>query len=220
MEEYRIKVLKETPFDKANTILSTADFRYKYSYLINTHNSDKFLAKYLKEEYKQDNADLQLDKWFEVIEIAPKFKVGDWVWHEGLKRAFTIVITNTSYKDFRPNYVTLAAVDCNPQIYKRLATAEEIKLYDLMNCDGQVLIGRHKSYYFNTVWKELIGIHYTVSQYFIQQRAFDCSIQQLAHLSTEVENTFVCKPNGLKVGCKVITHDELITIARFLDIKI
>lgn len=87
MFQYNIKILKDTPFDKAYTILSPEAFRIKYSYLINTHNSDKFLADYLNGKYKEDHLDIELSDWFEVIETPMNnFKVGDWVWHEGEKK--------------------------------------------------------------------------------------------------------------------------------------
>lgn len=215
---YNIKILQDTPFDKAYTVLSIEAFRLKYTYLINTHNSDYFLVNYIKEGYKNDYRDVDLSKWFEVIELN-SFKCEDWVWHEGLKKAYTIVLDNHIVnKEFRPNYVTLAAVNANPQIYKRLATKEEIDYYNLTSfCDGKVLIGQHKCYYFNNVWKELTGIHANILYY------FECYKKPTDKIKVDyngsIDNSWLCTFNGLKVGCQVITHEEVIQIANILKLK-
>jgi hypothetical protein len=214
---YNIKILQDTPFDKANTVLSIEAFRLKYTYLVNTHNSDYFVVNYIREDYKKEHLDIDLSKWFEVIEIN-SFKCGDWVWHEGLKQAFTIVIDNYERKEFRPNYCTLSSVINNPQIYKRLATKEEIQYYDLTSfCDGSVLIGQFKCYYFNNIWKELIGVKKNVLHYL---KCFKEPTEKIYVMyNNKEERKFLCTFNGLKVGCQEITHQEVIQIAYILKIN-
>lgn len=216
--EYNIKILKDTPFDKKDTVLSIEAFRLKYNYLINTHNSDVFLVSYLNGGYLKYNLDTDLSEWFEVIEIRDSFKAGDWVWHEGEKKAYTIVIDSNQTKEFRPNYCTLAAVNACPGIYKRLATTDEICYYNLFSyCDGQILIGEHKCYYFNNVWKELITIHKNITKYIQYQKEF-YTVSTLKQFSSEIEATWSCVPNGLKVGCMEIPHNEVIEIAKKLKL--
>ena len=219
MKNYNIKILKDTPFDIANTILSPEAFRVKYSYLINTHNSDKFLAEYLNGGYLKDCLDINLSEWFEVLEIKDIFKVGDWVWHEGEKKAFTVVIYKNDYqKEWKPNYASLEAVNQCPGIWKRLATKEEIQYYDLHSfCSNQILIGNYKCYYFNNVWKDLIGIHKNITKYLQYQKEL-FGVSTLKQFSSDIESTWDCKPNGLKVGCKEISHEEIIEIAKILKL--
>jgi hypothetical protein len=40
MEKYKIKVLKDTPFNKAGTELSISDFRVNYNYICTNDVSD------------------------------------------------------------------------------------------------------------------------------------------------------------------------------------
>jgi hypothetical protein len=224
--EVKIKILKDTPFDLAGTVLNIADFRLKYNYISTRNVTDDELVHYIK-DYKSFPALSQtknycISDWFEVIEIKKNnFKVGDWVWHEKEKKAFTIVhyhLTNNFQKEWRPNYISLEAANTFVEIYKRLATQEEIKYYDLHSfCDGQVLIGEYKCYYFNNVWKELIGIHKHITKYLEYQKEFS-SISTLKQFSSEIENSFNCKPNGLKVGCKEILHEDIISIANILKL--
>ena len=220
MFQYNIKILKDTPFDKAYTILSPEAFRIKYSYLINTHNSDKFLADYLNGKYKEDHLDIELSDWFEVIETPMNnFKVGDWVWHEGVKKAYTTVDYKYDFqKEWRPNYASIEAVNNNPNTWKRLATKDEITYYDLHSfCDGQILIGQYKCYYFVNVWKDLICIHKNITKYLEYQKEFH-GVSVLKQFSSDIESTWDCKPNGLKVGCKEIKHDDIIQIAKILKL--
>ena len=214
---YTIKILQNTPFDKANTILSIEEFRLKYKYLINPGNSDYFLVNYLRGDYKNYSLDVNLSEWFEVIEL-DSFKCGDWVWHEGIKRAYTIVIDSSTIKEFRPNCCTLNSVNANPQIYKRLATKEEIAYSDLDSfCDGSVLIGQYKCYYFNNVWKELTGVRENIVHYL---KCFKEPTDKIKVMyQGEEQNKWLCTFNGLKVGCQVISHEEVIQIANILKLN-
>lgn len=219
---YNIKILENTPIHSKGIIISIEDFRKFYPTIVNEYNSDEFLINYLKEGYKNDNLDIDYSKWFEVIKIKTNnFKIGDWVWHENEQRAFTIVsctLNDSFTKRWKPNYTSLEAANKYVEFYKRLATQEEIKYYDLHSfCDGEVLIGEYKCYYFNNVWKDLIGIHRNITKYLQFQKEF-FKISTLKQFSSEIENSFNCKPNGLKVGCKEVLHDDVIKIAKILKL--
>jgi hypothetical protein len=220
MNKYNIKILENTPSHSKYTVISIEDFRKFYPTIINEHNSDEFLINYLKQGYKNDNLDIDYSKWFEVIEIKRNnFKVGDWVWHEGEKQAFTVVIYKNDYqKEWKPNHASLEAVNQCPGIWKRLATKEEIQYYDLHSfCSNQILIGNYKCYYFNNVWKDLIGIHKNITKYLQYQKEL-FGVSTLKQFSSDIESTWDCKPNGLKVGCKEISHEEIIEIAKILKL--
>lgn len=91
-----IKILKDTPFDVAGTELSIVNFRAKYGWICTSTTTNEELIKYLKEEWKLQQVQpyqKQIGDWFQVLEN--NFKVGDWVWHESLKRAFTVVVEST-----------------------------------------------------------------------------------------------------------------------------
>jgi hypothetical protein len=217
--EYTIKVLKDTPFDKANTILSLKEFRERYTYIFNKDNSDQFVINYLTEGYISDYNDRPFRSFFEVIaKDINDFKVGDWVWHQKLQEACNVVISGSLLsKESRPNYATIDAVNGHPDIYKRLATPEEIQKYKLHSfCDGEVLIGQHKCYYFNTVWKELIGVKENILHYINYFKISTGWIKVMYNNSEE--SKWLCTLNGLKVGCKEISHQEIMHISNILKI--
>ena len=222
MYKYNIKILENTPIHSKNTIISIEDFRKYYPTIVNTHNTDEFLINYLKQGYKNDSLNIDYSKWFEIVEIKKNsFKVGDWVWHEKEQRAFTIVhwtVDNSFCKEWKPNYITLDAANDFTETYRRLATQKEIEYYNLHSfCNGQVLIGEYKCYYFSNIWKELRGVQGNIKHY------FDCYKKHTAkisvHYSDSIENTWLCTFNGLKVGCKIISHEEVVLIANILKIK-
>jgi hypothetical protein len=223
MNKYNIRILKDTPTHPENTIISIEHFRKFYPSIISEHNTDEFLINYLKHGYKNDSLDIDYSKWFEVVEVRRNnFKVGSWVWHEILKKAFLIVnwaVDNSFQKEWRPNYISLEAANTCLEAYKRLATQEEINYYDLYYfCDGQVLIGEYKCYYFNNVWKELKGVQANIKYYFECYKKYTDKIS--VHCNEDsIANNWLCTFNGLKVGCKVISHEEIISIASILKIK-
>jgi hypothetical protein len=73
MEKLMIKILKDTPFDIAGTILSIYDFKLKYSYICTNNVTHKELFDYIK-SYKVYPVLAQTQKytisdWFEAIEM-------------------------------------------------------------------------------------------------------------------------------------------------------
>jgi hypothetical protein len=216
--EYTIKVLKDTPFDKANTILSLKEFRERYTYIFNKDNSDQFVIDYLNIKNKSIPDLIYLREFFELkTKDINDFKVGDWVWNEKMEEACTVVISGNINKEWRPNYATIDAVNRYTNAYKRLATPEEIQKYDLHSfCDGEVLIGQHKCYYFNTVWKELIGVKENILHYVDSFKISTDWIKVMYNNSEE--SKWLCTLNGLKVGCKEISHQEIIQISNILKI--
>ena len=216
METHRIKILKDTPFHIANTVISISDFRKQYPLIVNEFNSDQYFLNNLF----LDNPELK--DWFEFVEIpVNNFRVGDWVWHETMKKAFCVVVHNIDAKQMKPDYVTFEAANSFTTIYKRKATQEEINYDELIWVwDKQVLIGRRESYYYHNVWKKLVGVTQAVTGYLealkcIEQRR---AVGYLIGNTINIEKEFDLSLSGLKVGCKLIEHDEVITIAKHLKL--
>jgi hypothetical protein len=213
LETYKIKVLKDTPFDNAGTILGIDQFRFRYNYIHAKSVDDDEIIEYLKK-------DKSFEKWFEVIEIPTNnFRVGDWVWHEGKKKAFCVVTGNhdSDPKWWKPNYVSFAAANQFTETYKRKATQNEINYYDLVSfCDKRVLIGQSECYYFSNVWKPLIGVYKAIANYITASKNY-FEISTLKD-STEIEASWECTLNGLKIGCTKVEHKEVIEIAKHLKL--
>lgn len=200
---FNIKILKETPFDKKDTILSSEDFKRKYSYLVDPFSNDKVLKHNL-------NVD-----WFEIIDILGlSAKAEDWVWHEYEKKAY--IVKDSYYTKFMPNYCSLDAVNQYPDIYKRFATKKEIEYFTLFEfCDNTILIGKYRCYYYHNVWKEVIGIQSNIKKYFSNDIYNKIEIlKQDSHIT---DNHYVCVPYGLRVGCVIILDSDLMQIAKILS---
>lgn len=79
IENIRIEILKDTPFDKKGTILKLLDFRVKYGWICTTSTTNEELIKYLKTEHKTlwstskppegKEYQLYIGEWFKVIEL-------------------------------------------------------------------------------------------------------------------------------------------------------
>jgi len=216
--KYKIKILKDTPFDRTSTMLSITEFREKYRYLINSDNSDEFVVHYLTSGYLNDYLGTELNKWFEVVEIPENnFRVGDWVWHEGSKQAFVVMIHQVG-KEWKPNHVSFEAANDFTEIYKRKATQAEINYYDLVHyAEKTILIGQYKSYYYNNIWKELIGISKLILQYIEASKNLS-QISVLVNNTSEVEHSYTTTLSGITVGCKHVPHQEVLLIAKHLKL--
>lgn len=218
---YKIKILNDSPFDFAGDELTISDFRLKYGYICSNDVTDEELIQYLR-EYQNNpvtrTRQQSVAGWFEVIEVPTNnFRVGDWVWHEGLKKAFCVTVYPSEGEYWKPNYVSFEAANKFVDIYKRKATQEEIDLYVLsLFCDGRVLIGRTTCYYFNNTWKPLSGVVANVTQYLKSSAEYrNINVLSPEH---EIQNFWTCKPNGLKIGCVSVSHDEIIKIAKHLKL--
>jgi len=203
MEQYKIKILQETPFDKGGVELSIDEFYEKYSYLTKYYSYTDVI-----EKLKHDDSFFE---WFELVEQRQRFKIGDWIWDEELKRALFV----TKYRDdksFWPNYISFEAV--NDSSCKRLATNKEIKYHELQGfADGRLLIGHYKCYYFYDVWKEISNFIYNVGVY------SNCS-QKFADIASPDKSHWRCIPNGMRFGCITLSHNEIMEIAQYLNIKV
>jgi hypothetical protein len=97
---YKIKILKDTPFDRANTELTIKDFRLKYNYICTNDTTDEQLIAFLKNEYKYHSNHL-IDYYFQVIEmfelILPLCFVYEDLWYvkeiDGTYHVYTTPIT-------------------------------------------------------------------------------------------------------------------------------
>ena len=210
--EYKIKVLKDTPFHKKDDLISIKDFKEVYNYVSSKYVKDKELINYLIKEYQLEQECLKygIGTWFQVVEDN-SFKVGDWVWNELMKQALYIVEGNKYGKEWYPNMCTINAVNGTPETYKRKATQEEIDCYTLESfCNKTVLIGKYKCFYFHNVWKPLTGVRYNIEKYLQISK-------ELGDVYTS-DSTWKSKLNGLKVGCTEISHEDILKIAKILKL--
>jgi len=65
----KIKVLKDTPFDKADTVLRVSDFRLKYSYFFSGCVTDEEAVNYIKEWHAKNRHAYAsgIADWFDVV---------------------------------------------------------------------------------------------------------------------------------------------------------
>ena len=203
----KIKILKDTPFHKANHIMVVEEFRQFYP-IIDKDNSNEFLKIFLKSNY------LEFQYWFELVE-ENKYKLGDWVWHDILKKAF---IVSYFKLNLDPNEASLEAVNQYTDIWTRLATKSEIEDFTLHSfLDGRLLVGKKHCYYRNNdLWKEVVGIRKQLTYYMKVIKIF--SPTSVTILDSANAN-FVPVPLGLKIGCQQITHDEILEMVYKLNIK-
>jgi hypothetical protein len=78
MEKKRIRVLKDTPFNKKGDIINFTEFRSKYNYLCARDVTDEDLIAYLKEEKKLNDSykfNLALTDWFKLEEEEEEIKL-------------------------------------------------------------------------------------------------------------------------------------------------
>lgn len=73
IENIRIKILKDTPFNLAGDMLKLADFRQIYNYICTNSTSNEELVKYIK-DWKSYPALKQttkycINEWFEIVEL-------------------------------------------------------------------------------------------------------------------------------------------------------
>lgn len=207
--KFNIKIKKDTPFDKIGTILSLETFKLKYNYLINTDNSDIFLAKYLKE----DNLEFKVTEWFEILE-SNDFKVGDWIFHNKNKKALKIINYESS-PIWKPNNVTIGAVNQYTKTYTRLATSDEINDNTLWPfLDEKLLIGKENCYYFNYIWHKLENVTFNIRTYLNNFKA-----NQFLEVAIGNNQEYLCNFSGLKIGSQVLTDTEIRFIAKILNIS-
>lgn len=79
IENIRIEILKDTPFDKKGAILKLIDFRAKYGWICTSSTTNEELVRYLKIEHKSlwgtskppegREYQLYIGDWFKVIEL-------------------------------------------------------------------------------------------------------------------------------------------------------
>jgi len=216
----KIKVVKTTPFDEEGTLLTIEEFRLRYGYICAVCDSDEELVDYIQTYTShpalRQTKQFTVSEWFKVEEIpVNRFEIGDWIWHEIAKKAF-IVKKQTMGKDWNPNYVSFEAANELKETFKRKATEEEIKHYNLVEfCAKTVLIGPYKCYYWNNEWKQLSGIRLIITKYLNFSKEL-LNISTLTADSATINTTFVVRPSGLQVGCRLVTHSEILLIAKEL----
>ena len=215
---YKVKILKETPFDKVGMILTIKELRLKYAYLFHKSSTDDMIVTYLKVErqsYLEDLSDgNHIGKFFSLIEDT--YKVGDWVWHSELYKAL-LVVEHTGDKSFYPMHVTLN--DSNQfSCYTRLATDEEILFfsYFTVGTHDDVLFSKAGSYYYDHIWKPLQGVSYLIKSYMSLFQLFLTNTDSIKCNEVKYQHGL----NGFKIGCKTFSHGEVAIIAKKLDISL
>jgi len=212
MDNVKIKILKDTPFNKAGDEIPISEFRLRYSYICTSNVTDKELSNYLY------NPPIKLKPWFLTI-IKETFELGDWVWHEDLQQAFKVVRFSTYNKTFHPNHATIEGVNSNPNTYKRKATEDEINYYRLHEfCGGDILISKYKPYYFSHIWKELEDFRSNIQMY-LKTNLLPIKLKDGFNNNDFGSFQYPCKLNGILVGCMHIPHDEIIRISKILNVQ-
>lgn len=203
----KIKILRDTPMHNADSVISFEEFRYNYGRLFESINDETV------NNYGTGTNNKLL--WFKVID-EPQFKIGDWIWHETLQKAFNVIDWNID-TIIKPNECTISAANTYPDVYKRHANSDEIKYYTLhLFCDDTVLIGQSECYYFDHIWKPIIKVEWNVNKYIQTLKEF--RIIEVLNSKNDVEKSYQTRLNGLKVGCKHISHEEVIQIAKILKL--
>lgn len=211
MKAFKIKVLRDTPSHLAGSLMEPMEFKLFFPYIVHPDKFDKRIYDILFEQK-------ELSKWFETIEVQHKFKLGDWVFNEKTQCAYKIVDWCYGVIELLPNQCTLAAVEENPSVYKRLATHQEIAHFELHSFkEGKILIGKHKCYYTAHIFQEIKGIEKIVKEYcFVKKEFF---IEVLTDVKPkQLSSVFYGESNGLRFGCMEFTHAEIKEVARILEI--
>lgn len=191
------KVLRDTPFHGKDAVISQSEFNKFYGpgYMLQASTASAEPS----------------NKWFKVME--DEFKIDDIVWHENMKRPMTVV----SSLDIgsHPYECTIEAVKSYPNVYKRLATKEEINTYALESyASGRVLANTREVWYFDDpVWT---GIKDPVPVL--------CDIikaQQVLSSTKVAEHNGASHPvriGTIKIGCVTLTYEEVQSMARKMNI--
>ena len=81
-KEYpRIKILKETPFDRVGTELDISSFRSKYGWICTTSTTNDQLIVYLQDwsKYPKTNNTINVSEWFEVVQYDTESLPNDFI---------------------------------------------------------------------------------------------------------------------------------------------
>lgn len=203
----KIKVLKDTPTDKAGIILSMAEFKTKYlSHLsLSTHtNIEAFIKAYIKHS-----------GWFEVYS-PQKFNIGSWVWDNANKKLY-FVSTKTKHTtafSWKPYYITLQNLTSSHTESLRWATIEEINKYSFkVFCNGKLLVSTTAIYYFNNKWEELHNFSLIINKYIACQ-----DFLPMVHSENTAKYAPTYKPllGGLSFGGIKLEHSTIISISKIL----
>ena len=216
----KIKVLKETPFNKEGAIISIKEFKDKYNYVFSSEKNDVFdeeIIMYLNKEREcvlkspETTASYPLiGTFFEVVDEKDPFKEGDWVWNEKLEEAYQVV---KHTDDMWPNQCTINAANTY-EVWKRKATQEEIeqsRLTIFQSNNITILVGVNRLYVLYTnLWKIVKYAREIITAYF--------EIIEKSNLGGVFK--YPVNFNGVSVGCVVLAHNDLVQIANIMNIKI
>lgn len=217
----KIKVLKETPFNKQGAIISIKEFKDKYNYVFSSEENDILddeIITYLNKEREcvlkspETTASYPLiGTFFEVIDVEEPFKVGEWVWHEKLKEAFQII--KYEGQCLWPNHATLGAVTQYTDTWKRRATEQEYinsVLHYFYIDSHPVLVGKNKVYVKVNTWKEVIHAKQIIFNYVNKEHKLG-----LVRIGDRV---FEAYDSGITIGCVTIPSDVIKRIREIMQV--
>jgi hypothetical protein len=215
---YKIKILKETPFFNEGVIIDLTLFRH-YFRIICEFKTDLGIVDSIK-------SNAEYSKFFRVIE-ENKYKVGDWVYCLSIDRVFIICDESIVGKNKWPNFILLETVEDELDNYK-LANKEEIDNYTLHPySEGNLLISKYKHYYYdNTIsdWVTILHLYNNVKVYVeaysklsnYATLPINNLYETVSYMNKEWE--YPCFLKGIGSGAINLTHAEVIDIAYKLNI--
>lgn len=137
-----IKILKDTPFHKANTELPIAHFRAIYGYICSNKTTDEELIRYLEKEWQCRNKQSldfqnQIGDWFQVIEkfeLEPLVFVHEDLWYvKDFDGMYAVFVSPMFYKEYLEHNKTASAC------VKRITIPEARKLISESKYKKQIM---------------------------------------------------------------------------------
>ena len=222
--KYKIKILKDTPFDVAGTELSISEFRLKYNYICTRAIDDieliNYLHSYTSHPQLKQTIKFTINDWFKVIILTPQFESGDWVWHEKLHVAMEVTMYCTG---MLPNQVTKDAANTYEDTYKRQATQQEIDQYRLVPYhNGLYLVNSFAVYVYSNIWKEITNFKIILNKYFRQNNFSNLKLELIFPYPACEKNRTISKFNvvsgGLTIDNVYLSHADLVAINKQLNL--
>jgi hypothetical protein len=219
----KIKVLKDTPFNMKDDVISVKEYREKYKYsIVDVVVPDEEILEYIQHERDVvRNNPVTISKkpfmgeFFEVVEIQDHFKAGDWVWNKKTQEAHLLIKYEGLEQDMWPNHATIEAANQYTDIWKRKATEEEIKeavLHYFPIDRYPVLVGRNRVFVKDNVWKEVKNAKRLLA--LIKRKGFYLTAENVK----VGERTFEPFIAGIKLGCVTIGDHIIKKIMNIMEV--
>lgn len=148
MDNYRIKILKDTPFHRERTVLSLVDFRAAYSWICTASTTTEQLIKYLQTDWRLvENQKIPYQKnigeWFQVIEVfeeEPLVFVHEDLWYvKGFDGMYAVFVSPMFYKEYIDHNRTQSACVKKIHIQEARTLIKEAKFKkNILYCTNDV----------------------------------------------------------------------------------